>query len=343
MAAKKKTEEKKVSANKTSSFDIAKKSVLKKYGTILKTMAEKEQESIETISSGSLGLDAALGRGGFALGRIYELYGQPSSGKSTLAMSVIAEAQKVGKNCVFVDAERGADPELFKAMGVDNSQLTVLEGFSGDENLDALEVLIKTGEVDVAVVDSVSSLIPKAEADAQMDDQFMGLLARLMSKAMRKFVPIIGRTNSLLIFINQVRNKIGVYGDPETTTGGVALDFNATGRIKVSGGDTKSSLIKDDITGEIVGHYTTFFIKKNKLAKPFTSHKVPLIYGVGYDKRWELMNLAVDLGVLERAGAWFRYKGNSVAQGEKNMLELINSDPAVHDELYTQVKELLGL
>lgn len=325
-----------------SSLDVARKAIQKKYGDVITTMGEKSDAPPPTISTGSLGLDSALGCGGFVKGRVYEVYGHPSGGKTTLTMSLIAQAQKRGMTCCFVDAERAADPKLFKSMGVDIDKLILVEAFSGDENLDVLESLIKTGEIDVAVVDSVSALIPKAEAIAEMEDQFMGLLARLMSKAMRKFVPLVGETNTLLVFINQVRSKINAYGDPQTTTGGVALDFSASGRIKVEGGASKSSRILD-AAGEVIGHHTDFLIQKNKFGKPYKRAQVPLIYGVGYDQHWECLNIACDIGIMEKAGAWFKYNGNNIGQGELNALKFLKEEEVVFNEIRDSIVIALGL
>ena len=286
MAKKKKDKELVTTA---STLDAARKSIRKKYGDVVGVMGDKNALVIDTISTGSLSLDAALGRGGFALGRIYEIYGIPSCGKTSLAMSVINQAQKRGLRCVFVDAEHSADPKLFKNMGVNLEELLTIKAFSGDENLDSLEMMMKTGEIDIAVIDSVSALIPKAEAEASIGDDFIGLLARLMSKALRKLSPIASETNTLLIFVNQIRSKIGVYGDPTVTSGGIALDFHATGRIVVKGGEYKSSRIFQPITDEVVGHVTSFHVRKNKLAAPFRNASVPLIYGVGYDVCWEVL------------------------------------------------------
>lgn len=342
MAKKKaaKAEESKKQA--ISSLDVARKAIEKKYGNVIKTMGEKSLAPPPTISTGSLGLDSALGCGGFVMGRVYEVFGHPSGGKTTLTMSMIAQAQKRGMTCCFVDAERAADPKLFKAMGVDIDKLILIEAFSGDENLDALESLIKTGEIDVAVVDSVSALIPKAEANSEMEDQFMGLLARLMSKAMRKFVPLAGETNTLLVFINQVRSKIGGYGNPETTTGGVALDFSASGRIKVSGGASKASRILD-AAGEVIGHHTNFLISKNKFGKPYRTASSPLIYGVGYDQHWECLNIAVDLGIIEKAGAWFKYNDENIGQGELKALRFLKEEELVFNEIRDSIIIILGL
>ncbi len=337
--AKKKTKK----DDTTSTLDAARKVIRKKYGNVIGVMGDKDELVIDTISTGSLGLDAALGRGGFALGRIYEIFGQPSGGKTTLAMSVIAQAQKRGLRSLFVDVEHSADPQLFKAMGVNLDDLMTINAFVGDDNLDALETLIKTNEIDVAVVDSVSALIPSAEASAEIGDDFMGLLARLMSKAMRRLTPIVSETETLLIFVNQIRYKIGSWGDPTTTTGGEALNFYSTGRIAVSGGEFKKSLITDAITGDVVGHNTTFNIKKNKLAPPFRTAEVPLIYGKGYDCEWEVLKLAESMGIIEKSGAWYSHKGEKVAQGELNARNYLKENENVYDEIRAELIELMGL
>jgi recombination protein RecA len=328
---------------KTSTLDAAKKAIRKKYGDVIGYMGDKDELVIDTISTGSLGLDAALGRGGFALGRVYEIYGQPSGGKTTLAMSIIAQAQKRGLKCVFVDVEHSADPQLFKAMNVNLDDLITIDAFIGDDNLDALETLIKTNEIDVAVVDSVSALIPSAEAAAEIGDDFMGLLARLMSKAMRRLTPIVSETETLLIFVNQIRYKIGSWGDPQTTTGGEALNFYSTGRIAVSGGEFKKSLITDPITSDVVGHETLFHIRKNKLAPPFRNAKVPLIYGKGYDVEWEVLQLAESLAVIQKNGAWYSYKDENIAQGELNARDYLKENRDVYEEVREQLIELMGL
>jgi len=320
-----------------STMSAAKAAIKKKYGDVIKPMSEQDNLEIQTISTGCLSLDAALGRGGMAIGRVYEVYGAPSGGKTTLSMSVMAEAQKRGMQCVFVDAEHSADPKLFKNMGVNLEELLTIKAFAGDDNLDALETLMKTNEIDVAVIDSVSALIPKSEAIASIGDEFMGLLARLMSKALRKLTPVASATNTLLIFVNQIRSKIGGYGNPEITTGGVALDFWATGRIKVKGGEAKSSHIKEPITDEVIGHITDFHVRKNKLASPFRNASVPLIYGVGYDTHWEVLTLSEQLGIIEKSGAWYKHNDKNFAQGEWNAKEYLKTD----EELYTKLREEL--
>lgn len=334
---------KKKEVNVHSTMSAAKAAIKKKYGDVIKLMSEQDDLEINTVSTGCLSLDAALGRGGMALGRIYEVFGAPSGGKTTLAMSVIAQAQKRNMKCVFVDAEHAADPKLFKNMGVEIDKLSTITAFAGDDNLDALETIMKTGEIDVAVVDSVSALIPKSEAIAAIGDEFMGLHARLMSKALRKFSPIASATNTLIIFVNQVRSKIGAYGDPMITTGGVALDFWATGRIKVTGGEAKASRIKHPITDETMGHFTSFHVRKNKLAPPFRDASVPLIYGVGYDVHWEVLTLSEQLGLIEKSGAWYKYENKNFAQGEQKAKDHLKENKELYTKLREEVIDLLGL
>ena len=324
-----------------STLDIAKKAIIKKYGDVVKPMSDKPLV-INTISTRSLGLDAALGRGGFALGRIYEIYGAPSSGKTTLAMSIIAEAQSRSMNCAFVDAEHSADPKLFESMGVDLTKLSVIDLFTGEDNLMVAETLMKTGALDLLVIDSVTSLIPKVAADANLDDSTIALLARLMSKTLLRFVPIAAETNTCIIFINQTRNKIGGYGNPETTTGGEALPFYATGRVRVSGIGAKANRIVAD-KGKVIGHTTIFEIIKNKLAAPFTSAEVDLIYGKGYDTFGEIIKIATDLGVINRGGSWYSYGGENIGQGENGVRNFFDENPDVFLVIKQEITDLLGL
>ena len=342
--AKKGTKKEKAveSNNKEDVLEIARKAIIKKYGDIIGSLGDEKELFLPTISSGSLKLDAALGRGGFAKGRVYEFYGQPSSGKTTLAMSVMAQAQKRKMKCCFVDVEKVVDPKLFAAMGVNNNEVDLIKGHAGEENLDALELLMKTGALDVAVIDSVSALIPKAESEANIDDEFMGLLARLMSKTMRRFVPIASQTNTLIIFINQLRYKIGSWGNPETTTGGEALSFYATGRISVSGGDTKKTRIHDE-NGIVIGHNTKFEIVKNKLAPPYRTAEIPLIYGVGYDLYKELLDLGVRLAVINKAGNFYKYNDQNMGNGEMQTKTFLKENPDIYNEIKEAVIDTLDL
>jgi recombination protein RecA len=328
-------------STKITTLDLARKAIQKKYGDVVKPMSEKPL-IIDTISTRSLGLDTALGRGGIALGRIYEIYGPPSSGKTTLAMSIIAEAQERSMNCVFVDAEHSADPKLFGSMGVDLTKLTVVDLFTGEDNLMVAEQLMCTSAVDLLVIDSVTSLIPKVAADAALDDNTIALLARLMSKTLLRFVPIAAETNTTIIFINQTRNKIGGYGNPEVTTGGEALPFYATGRIRVSGVGAKANRIADS-KGTIIGHKTKFEIIKNKLAAPYTSAVADLIYGVGYDTTGEIIQMATDLGLLARGGSWYSYEGKNIGQGENGVRTFFTENPDVFLVIKKDITDILNL
>jgi recombination protein RecA len=336
----KKTSKKKVS-KKVSTLDLAKKAIEKKYGDVVKPMSQKPL-IIDTISTRSIGLDMNLGRGGVALGRIYEIYGGEASGKTTLAMSLIAEAQSRGMTAAFIDAEHSADPQLFESMGVNLEKLTVIDLYTGEENLDAAEMLMKTGELDLLVVDSVTALIPKDQASKEIGDTTIALLARLMSTTLLRYVPIAAKNNVCVIFINQTRNKVGGYGNPETTTGGNALKFYATGRIKVSGAQAVANRLKSP-EGEVIGHLTKFEIVKNKLSAPFKSNVVPLYYGLGYDMEYEIINYAVDLGIIEKKGSWYYYKGDSIGQGDAGVRKMFDENPEEFLKIKTQVITMVGL
>lgn len=323
------------------SFDIARKAIENKYGDVLKPMAERPA-IIDTISTRSLGLDAALGRGGVALGRHYEFYGENSSGKTTLAASVIAEAQSRGMTALFIDAEHSADRELFKSMGVDIDKLLVIDAYTGEKNLMVAETLVKEGSIDLLVIDSVTSLIPEVMADKELDEDTMAMLARLMSKALLRLVPIAAETNTCVIWINQTRMKIGGYGNPETTTGGTSLPFYATGRVRISGVGAKANRVTD-AKGTVIGHKTFFEIVKNKLSAPFKKSEAILIYGVGYDLIGEVITIATDLGVIEKAGSWYKYEGKNIGQGEIAVRQFFEEFPDVYIIIKEEVETLLGL
>jgi recombination protein RecA len=327
------------------SLAIIRKAITKKYGDVLSKLSDHEDMVIPTVSTGCISLDVALGRGGMAFGRLYEIYGPNSGGKSTLAANVVIQAQKRGLNCCYVDAEHAVDPVLFKNYGVDTDALELVQGYNGEENLDILEMLVSSGAFKVAVVDSVSSLIPSNEAEAEIGDDHIALLARLMSKATRRLTPIANRAGCLIIFINQLRMKVGSYGNPETTTGGEALAFYTTGRISVRGPEAKKRRIPDPMSGEILGHTTLFEIVKNKLAPPFKKAEVNLIYGKGYDTHWEVLNLAVDLGIIEKSGAWYKYADQNFAQGEPNAAAYLKNEENkdMYNEIRNQVVEMVGL
>lgn len=329
------------------SLDLAQKELIKKYGNVINTLSEYEDEPIKTVSTGCISLDLALGNGGVALGRIYEFYGPYSSGKTTLALSVIVQAQKRGLKCMFLDAEHSLDKELAAGYGVKLDQLLYARAYTGEDNLNILEKCVESNEIDVAVVDSVSALIPTAEAEADIEDMFVGQHARLMSKALRRLAPLASKTNTMIIFINQLRNKImrNSYGNPETTTGGEALNFYATGRISVRGPEAKSRRLSDkDINdGEVYGHETIFSIEKNKLSAPFKEARVNLIYGKGYDIYHELAVLATDLGIFDKRGSWYKYKDNNIANGERAISVFLEENVDLFNEVKDEVMASVGL
>lgn len=324
---------------------LAKKAITKKYGNIISTLSDHGDLHIPTISTGCLSLDCALGNGGMGIGRIYEIFGPNSGGKSTLATNIIIQAQRRGFMCCYIDAEQAVDPKLFKDYGVNTDSLELVQGCDGEENLDSLEKLIKTGAFRVAVIDSVSALLPRVEAEADLDKDSMALQARLMSKALRKITPIANQTNTLLIFINQLRMKIGGYGNPEVTSGGEALAFYATGRISVRGPESKARRLIDEASGEVYGHRAEFEVIKNKLSAPFRKASVNLIYGKGYDFHWEILDMAVSLGIIEKSGAWFKYEGENIAQGELRAIEFMKAPKNIEifDKIKDQVIDQTGL
>ena len=326
-------------------LELAKKAVTKKYGDVVSVLEDHGDMTIPTISTGCLSLDLALGCGGMGLGRIYEIFGPNSGGKSTLGVNVVIQGQRRGLKCCYVDAEHAVDPKLFRAYGVNTKELELVQGYDGEENLDILERFIKTGAFSVAVVDSVSALLPRGEAEADIDKDQMALQARLMSKALRKITPIANQTGTTIIFINQLRHKIGGYGNPEVTTGGEALAFYSTGRVSVRGPEAKSRRLVDDNTGEVYGHNTIFEVIKNKLAAPFKKAEVKLIYGRGYDAHWEVLDMATSLGVVDKAGAWYKYEGKNFAQGEINAVSFLKEDKntELYDEIRVNVIDQIGL
>jgi recombination protein RecA len=327
-------------------LELARKSITKKYGEgVISYLGDHEDLKIDAISTGCLALDAALGVGGFARGRLFEIYGPNSSGKSTLALSICMQALKRGLSVAYIDAEHSLDPKLVRNMGkevgVDADKIDLVQAFTGDDNLECAEILMKSGELDVLVVDSVSSLLPKSMSEGEIGDNYIGLLARLMSKACLKLTPIANRTNTLLIFINQIRHNIGKWGDSRVPTGGEALSFYATGRIKVEGGEAKSSHIIDD-QGLVTGHNCSFIVVKNKLAAPWRKAKMDLIYGFGYNFVSEVVNLAIDFGLIEQAGAWFKYNGEKF-QGKENLIKVFVDSDSMYEEILNNVKNMLGL
>ena len=293
---------------------------------------------VQAISTGSLGLDIALGIGGFPKGRIIEVYGPESSGKTTLALHAVAEAQKQGGNCAFVDAEHALDPIYAKKLGVDLDELLISQPDAGEQALEIADTLVRSGAIDVLVVDSVAALVPRAELEGEMGDTHVGLQARLMSQALRKLTSSISRSNCLVIFINQIRLKIGVmFGNPETTTGGNALKFYASVRLDIR----RIGAIKD--RDEVVGNQTRVKVVKNKVAAPFRTVEFDIMYGEGISKTGELLDLGVAAGLVEKAGAWFSYNGQRIGQGRENSKNFLTENPEIANEIETAIRQNAGL
>lgn len=289
---------------------------------------------IEAIPTGALSLDIALGIGGVPRGRIIEVYGPESSGKTTLALHIIAEAQKMGGEAAFIDAEHALDPVYAKKLGVDIDNLIVSQPDTGEQALEITESLIRSGALDVVVVDSVAALVPKAEIDGDMGDSHMGLQARLMSQALRKLAGAINKSKTVLIFINQLREKIGVmFGNPETTTGGRALKFYASVRMDIR----KIENIKQD--GEIKGNRVRVKVVKNKVAPPFREAEFDVVYGQGISKEGNILDMAVNLDIVEKAGSWFSYNGERIGQGRENVKKYLKENPEVLDEIESKVRD----
>jgi recombination protein RecA len=306
-------------------------------GSVMK-LGSRENIDIATISTGSLGLDIGLGIGGLPKGRIVEIYGPESSGKTTLALHVIAEAQKNGGTCAFVDAEHALDASYAKKLGVNIDELLISQPDGGEQALEITDTLVRSGAVDVLVVDSVAALVPKAELEGEMGDSHMGLQARLMSQALRKLTSSISKSNTMVIFINQIRQKIGVmFGNPETTTGGNALKFYASVRLDIR----RIGQIKDK--ENIVGNQTRVKVVKNKLAPPFRVVEFDIMYGQGVSKTGELLDLGAAAGVIDKSGAWFSYGDTRIGQGRENAKQFLAENPEMASEIERKVRENAGL
>ncbi len=305
-------------------------------GSIMR-LGQNTNIDIEAIPTGSLGIDIALGIGGLPKGRIIEIYGPESSGKTTLALSVIAQAQKRNGTCAFIDAEHALDPSYAKKIGVDIENLLVSQPDSGEQALEIADTLVRSGAIDVMVVDSVAALVPKAELEGEMGDAHMGLQARLMSQALRKLTATVARSNTLIIFINQIRMKLGVmFGNPETTTGGNALKFYASVRMDIR----RVGAIKDK--DEVIGSQTRVKIVKNKVAPPFKTVDFDIMYGEGISKTGELIDLGVKSGIIEKAGAWFSYNGDKIGQGRENAKRYLMENPSVAEEIENKIRADAG-
>jgi recombination protein RecA len=299
-------------------------------------LGDREQVAIPSISTGSLGLDIALGIGGLPRGRVVEIYGPESSGKTTLTLQVIAEAQKAGGTCAFIDAEHALDPIYAQSLGVDTDDLLVSQPDTGEQALEICDMVVRSGAVDVVVVDSVAALTPRAEIEGEMGDTHVGLQARLMSQALRKMTGNIKQSNTLVIFINQIRMKIGVmFGSPETTTGGNALKFYSSVRLDIR----RIGAVKDG--DEVVGNETRVKVVKNKVAPPFRQTEFQILYGEGINHLGEVLELGVQQGIVEKSGAWYAYQADRIGQGRKNACEFLAEHPEICAEIEGQIREQL--
>jgi len=306
-------------------------------GSIMK-LGQKEVQNIEAVSTGSIAIDWALGIGGFPKGRIIEIYGPESSGKTTLALSTLAEAQKSGGNCAFIDAEHALDPVYAEKLGLNLDELVISQPDTGEQSLEIADTLVRSGAVDVIVIDSVAALVPRAELEGDMGDSHMGLQARLMSQALRKLTGSVAKTNCIVIFINQIRMKLGVmFGSPETTTGGNALKFYASVRVDIR----KSTAIKDK--DEVIGNLTKVKIVKNKVAPPFRAVEVEIMYGEGVSKLGELIDLGVREEIVEKSGSWYSYNNERIGQGKENVKAFLKENQVMADEIEEKIRTKLEL
>ena len=307
-------------------------------GSVMKLGQRESAVDVQSISTGSLGLDIGLGIGGFPKGRIVEIYGPESSGKTTLALHAVAEAQKEGGTCAFVDAEHALDPSYARKLGVNIDDLLISQPDAGEQALEITDTLVRSGAVDVLVVDSVAALVPRAELEGEMGDHHVGLHARLMSQALRKLTSSIARSNCLVIFINQIRLKIGVmFGNPETTTGGNALKFYASVRLDIR----RIGAIKD--RDEVVGNQTRVKVVKNKVAAPFRTIEFDIMYGEGISKMGELLDLGVAAGIVDKSGAWISYKGQRIGQGRENAKAFLSEHTELAAEIESAIRQNAGL
>lgn len=326
-------------ANKEKALQAALSQIERQFGkgTVMR-MGDKEQVAIPAISTGSLGLDVALGIGGLPKGRIIEIYGPESSGKTTLTLQVIAEAQRAGGTCAFIDAEHALDPIYASKLGVNVEDLIISQPDTGEQALEVTDMLVRSGAVDVLVIDSVAALTPRAEIEGEMGDHHVGLQARLMSQALRKITGNIKNANCLVIFINQIRMKIGVmFGNPETTTGGNALKFYASVRLDIR----RIGAVKEG--EEVIGSETRVKVVKNKVAPPFKQAEFQILYGTGINRMGEIVDYGVKLGLIDKAGAWYSYQGNKIGQGKNNVMKFLQENPVISKELEQKVRaELLA-
>lgn len=322
--------------DKLKALDAAISHIEKQYGkgSIMKLGDTSNQMQVETVPTGSLSLDIALGQGGLPKGRIIEIYGPESSGKTTVALHAVAEVQKAGGIAGFIDAEHALDPVYAKNIGVDIDNLYISQPDNGEQALEITETMVRSGAVDIVIVDSVAALVPKAEIDGDMGDSHVGLQARLMSQALRKLTAVISKSNCIVIFINQLREKVGVmFGNPETTTGGRALKFYSSVRLDVR----RIEAIKQQ--GEVIGNRTRIKVVKNKIAPPFREAEFDIMFGQGISKEGDILDIAADLDIVNKSGAWYAYKGDKIGQGRENAKTFLREHPEVCDEIEQQVRE----
>lgn len=325
--------------DRKTALDAALKKIEKNFGkgSIMK-LGEKSDQQISTVPSGSLALDVALGVGGYPRGRIIEVYGPESSGKTTVALHAIAEVQKQGGTAAFIDAEHALDPAYAKKLGVNIDELLLSQPDTGEQGLEIADALVSSGAVDIIVIDSVAALVPRAEIDGEMGDTHVGLQARLMSQALRKLSGTINKTKTIAIFINQIREKVGVmFGNPETTPGGRALKFYATVRLEVR----RSEQLKQG--SDIVGNRTKIKVVKNKVAPPFKVAEIDIMYGEGISQEGELLDMAVNVDLVDKSGAWYSYNGERIGQGRENVKNYMKDHPEMVSELLVKVRDAYGI
>ena len=325
--------------DKKKALETALHQIEKNYGKgAVMRLGDRPEMNVDAIPTGSLALDAALGIGGLPRGRIVEIYGPESSGKTTLALHVLAEAQKRGGEVAFVDAEHALDPVYAAAIGVDIDSMLVSQPDTGEQALDITDALVRSGAIDVVVVDSVAALTPRAEIEGEMGEAFVGLQARLMSQALRKLAGTVSKTNCIVIFINQLRMKIGVmYGNPETTPGGRALKFYSSVRLDVR----RTESLKQ--SGEVIGNHVRVKVVKNKIAPPFKEAEFDIMFGKGISREGDVLDLAADANIVEKSGSWYAYKGAKIGQGRENAKQYLAQNPLICEEIENQVRELHGL
>ena len=329
-----------VNEDKMKALDAAISNIEKQFGngSVMKLGESTANLNVECIPTGSLSLDIALGIGGVPKGRVVEIYGPESSGKTTVALHMVAEVQKRGGIAGFIDAEHALDPVYAKNIGVDIDNLYISQPDSGEQALEITETMVRSGAVDIVIVDSVAALVPKAEIDGDMGDSHVGLQARLMSQASRKLTPVVSKNNCVVIFINQLREKVGVmFGNPETTTGGRALKFYSSVRLDVR----KIETLKQN--GEVIGNRTRVKIVKNKVAPPFREAEFDILFGKGISTEGDLVDLASNAGIIQKSGAWFSYEGNKIGQGRENAKQFLLDNPEIREEVDRRVREHYGI